>query len=530
MTCLTLGLLLVGLAPTLSYCQRANPRITRIDVQGENIFRNDEMGFLPFVGKFVNKIHVQTGENIIRRELLYGEGDILDSVLIRESERNLRSLSFIGDVSTEIHRMNDSEVTVLVHADDKWSMHISPSYRQGNGMTAINFSVGEDNFLGQGISLGGSYGYRSDFPTPFTSEVILGDRRVLGSHYGVIAQYKDGWEQAVRSIQFYRPFYADEATWAGSAYFESKRVRYRTFQDGRVVNTEEARRNGIAAWISTSLGEQLKWRPALAFFRVRTDGSNLQLSDNLNAIALSVSFMQRSFKECQNLDGLGRTEDVPYGLMCKIEAGKIVGTQSADAPSSYLSLLWQHASFLARSWYVGYRARLDGYLRGGQLDNATIESSIVQHLKASDRHVLVSRISATIGIGWPGTRQVFLDGQNGLRGYPEFGIEGKRRLIWSIEDRINTGVEAWIFRFGTTIFVDGGMIDPFSRGMERMHCSCGLGLRIENTKQEGGTVVRVEFPYSFDRRSLSDVIISASLLFSAFQTIDFVAPALPDRD
>ena len=40
----------------------------------------------------------RTDEQVIRRELLFAEGDVLDSTRVAETERNLRRLLFIGEV------------------------------------------------------------------------------------------------------------------------------------------------------------------------------------------------------------------------------------------------------------------------------------------------------------------------------------------------------------------------------------------------------------------------------------------------
>ena len=67
----------------------------------------------------------RTDEHVIRRELLFAEGDVLDSTLVAETARNLRRLLFIGEVHIRLlDRPEGVEVTVSV--EDLYSRTLSP--------------------------------------------------------------------------------------------------------------------------------------------------------------------------------------------------------------------------------------------------------------------------------------------------------------------------------------------------------------------------------------------------------------------
>ena len=53
---------------------------------------------LPRIHRIVILGLERTDEQVIRRELLFTEGDILDSTRVAETARNLRRLFFIGKV------------------------------------------------------------------------------------------------------------------------------------------------------------------------------------------------------------------------------------------------------------------------------------------------------------------------------------------------------------------------------------------------------------------------------------------------
>ena len=80
---------------------------------------------LPRIHRIVIHGLERTNEQVIRRELLFAAGDVLDSTRVAETERNLRRLLFIGEVQIRLFdRPEGVEVTVSV--EDLYSRALSP--------------------------------------------------------------------------------------------------------------------------------------------------------------------------------------------------------------------------------------------------------------------------------------------------------------------------------------------------------------------------------------------------------------------
>jgi hypothetical protein len=58
----------------------------------------------------------------------------------------------------------------------------------------------------------------------------------------------------------------------------------------------------------------------------------------------------------------------------------------------------------------------------------------------------------------------------------------------------------------------------------RLHSSVGIGLRIENIKQQGPGVIRIDVAYNFDKKRINGIVISSKVLFSAFNDFGFISP------
>jgi len=127
------------------------PTIATIRIDREDVFDldNPDERHLPFI--WADRLHVETREYVIRRELLFQEGDPADPDVLYESERNLRRLVFLHD-NTRIETVarDDGRVDVIVHTRDIWTTRPNVSVsRQGNQTTG-RFSFSEQNLGGLG--------------------------------------------------------------------------------------------------------------------------------------------------------------------------------------------------------------------------------------------------------------------------------------------------------------------------------------------------------------------------------------------
>ena len=99
-------------------------------------------------------------------------------------------------------------------------------------------------------------------------------------------------------------------------------------------------------------------------------------------------------------------------------------------------------------------------------------------------------------------------------------------MLFNLESRHVFETPAWIFYFGAALFADCGAVWNESQEFahQQFHSAVGLGLRIENIKQQGLGVIRIDFPYSLDQRRISGIVISSTHFLSAFANFDNLPP------
>ena len=134
---------------------RPPPRIGAIEIVGHEVFDESTKGITaPY--RVANKIHIQTRESVIRRELLFAVGDSLNPELLAQTERNLRALPFLRDARVETIPVGEGgdrladHVDVRVVAWDTWSLTPRLQFERVDDSAAWEVGVSEANLLGLG--------------------------------------------------------------------------------------------------------------------------------------------------------------------------------------------------------------------------------------------------------------------------------------------------------------------------------------------------------------------------------------------
>lgn len=99
-----------------------------------------------------NKVHVQTRERVIRRDLLFEAGDTLDPEELVRTMQLLRSRSYIADVEVELRpdSLDSTRLKLCVMVRDRWTITADMDFRS-EGRTQL--SLTDYNILGWGTRL-----------------------------------------------------------------------------------------------------------------------------------------------------------------------------------------------------------------------------------------------------------------------------------------------------------------------------------------------------------------------------------------
>ena len=130
------------------------PPIDRVEIVRHDIFEARDGGGVSWPYRLANRLHVRTRESVIRRELLFEEGDCLDPFLLAESERLLRGYGFLSRAEITALPRGDGIHDVIVDTQDDWSTRVDLRLRVDEGLRLEGVSLNEENLLGTGQRLG----------------------------------------------------------------------------------------------------------------------------------------------------------------------------------------------------------------------------------------------------------------------------------------------------------------------------------------------------------------------------------------
>ncbi len=205
-------------------------RIVAIDIDVLDVFEDRD----PMFG-FVNVFHANTKDYVIRRELLFRQGQAYLQKKIQESERNIRgirqqSLVLILPLQTG----EPDTVRVLVIAKDIWSLRLNSDYRIQNGqLERLLLQPAEENLAGTHRRALLNFLYEPDtvtFGTAFVDPRLAGSRHTWTLSANVNVNHGTGAvEGGSGAFAFGRPLFSLSTPWSWGAAVTYSRSIARQF-------------------------------------------------------------------------------------------------------------------------------------------------------------------------------------------------------------------------------------------------------------------------------------------------------------
>jgi hypothetical protein len=505
--CLFAGESAAQTAPTL-------PRIRSIVVENRPVFgpdeRLDNIPLLPdltFIFRLANLLHIDTKDEVIRRELLVKEGDPADPFLLEESERNLRALPYIRQVKVGTVPVSPDEVDVIVVTQDTWTTQPRASFGFGGGTHRTSFGLVETNLLGYGKRV--RLIYRTGLDRT-TSLFEYDDPRVLGSRWSASGDYQDTSDGRVAEGVLEYPFFSLETPWAGGAGHSSRRERNRVFDH---FGNETARFNRKLENFASRVGHRLPfsdsdvvWRAGLFYRRNEEAFSNLAAGAPQELLPINQRqsqpgvFVHREFVHFvreTHLNLFDRVEDLNIGNTFDAEFGYSSRALDALVDEPILTATDRQGF----DFGPGRKAFLYGLVTGrqnkGDVRHAVAEFEGVTYYRWNLlwEHTLVSRLKLDLARNLDRDTQLILGNFNGLRGFDTRQFVGEKRFNFNLEDRLFFVNDLFhLVSLGAVVFFDSGYVWDRNQGVQlsRMATSAGIGLRIDAPRGAGEALFRLD--------------------------------------
>src|ERR1041385_3655964 len=172
------------------------------------------------LSKAGNKLHIKSQSITIRNLLLIHKNEPLDSLLVKESERLIRTQKYVNEVFFYVVSAGADSVDIFIRGMDKWS--IIPKGAISTSSYTIDLT--DKNFLGFGHEFqnvftrnytAGNYSFNTNYSIPNIRNTYIS----TALHYGI-----DANKNISRSLAVDRPFFSPFAKWA-AGFFVSQQFQ-----------------------------------------------------------------------------------------------------------------------------------------------------------------------------------------------------------------------------------------------------------------------------------------------------------------
>ena len=501
-----LGILLTtGLAATAS--AQTGPRIRRIRIETENVFQDAESSFL---ARLADGIHGVTRAEVVRRELLFSEGDFFEASKAAETERNLRLLGVFRTVTITAEPVEGSEgeVDVVVHTHDAWTTELSGSLGRSGGQSHYGVSIEEKNLFGQGKKVSLAVAQR---PDRSTREVLYSDPQFLGRRLGLDLLYDSNSDGDRRHFELTSGFRSLDSSAGGTLFFDQGGRKTRLYSNG----SEVARFGMDTRSFEVSAGRRLSLegdRPVVRLFagyrrqearfgsvEREPDGFLLPEERRFGYVFARVELARPVFAVQQDVGFFLRDEDFDLGSALSFELGYSPSVLGAEA-AGRAALQWSQGLNLSHGFLIGSLGAATR-ARGGSLENTLVEGELLGVWRPIQlpRQTLVGRALVTFGNRLDREVQVEADGANGLRAYRLHAFAGDRRIVFNLEDRVRLTPELLhLMVLGVAAFVDAGYAWPPGAPVRfsDLRVDAGVGLRVGLPRASRHALFRLDLAYA----------------------------------
>lgn len=502
-------------------------RIGKVVVVRDDVFADDE-----WIPTFLNVFHARTKDHVVRRELLFGSGEVWDQARVDESMRNLRDQTIFAHVRIVPVIPDPAEagvVDVFVYTRDLWSLRLeTPFQLVDDFVSSFELTLIERNLAGENIQ--GALSFEL-MPLTFSFGESFQDRRLFGSRWSLSEAFEVIFERdsgeaegtagrVVFGLPLWdlRPRWGLEldASWIDSVGRQASGATILTYDDPQTADVETIPRIWDQSYVRVTLaalrqlGEgRWKWRLTSGLGGYVTDytphadtGLAGLDEDDPRVEAFAAEVLPRSRTEIYpfikaetfvaewarfvNLGSYGVTEEVRIGPW----ASAVFLAPLEAFGSSDDALVWEAAA----GFIAAPRSPLSGRGDRGLIDLLVGYRSRAEQSQVVDQYYRVRLRSASpqlgfgrlVGYGELEIRGKDLDdtlvalgGDNGLRGYASqafYGF-GSDRVRFSAEWRTPPAVLGSI-HFGGVLFYDAGGVGDLNTDQFEMHHAAGVGLRV----------------------------------------------------
>jgi hypothetical protein len=462
--------------------------------------------FQSAMAKTANRMHINSRETTISRNLFVREGTPLNPYRLADNERLLRNLDFMMDARIFVKPIsnNPDSVDLLVVTRDVFSLGGAVSF---NLPTKYQVSLQEINLAGTGQHVRFGQIYDLNRYPHYGYEGFYQIINVKGSFIDASVGYTNlntGISTGIENenslyFKLNRPLYQPFARLAGAVELSQNTSKNVYKRPDSIFSQYRYRVQDY--WMGYSFGHQ--WLPndlrenrkrkfiALRGFEQNfLNGTHTELTEpgrfiyrDKASMLVQLTLFRQDFYKTQYVVGFGRTEDIPYGYRITFTTGaeKELGRIRPYLGSElYYNIVRQSGAILT------YGVKLATYLNGQKPEDIFLSLDFARFSKIYKMRKMIVRHQSLFGyaalINQTVKRGIDIRDVNGIMGFMSDSLVGFQRATMSEETTVFTPWKVLGFHLAPMTRVDLALI-KITKGLfqpQNFFSGFSFGMRARN--------------------------------------------------
>lgn len=458
-----------------------------------------------------NNLHTLTRGSIIRRDLLFKEGDLFDAHTVARNKQLLQERPYISEVTVRVEEdaLDSTQVNLVIRTRDSWTIDVDASLHSDS---EFSFGLSEANLFGRGHNIRletnlhyNDFGYGGNL-------IEYNIPNLRGSFYSFDLAAGRAFNTSIFKLAVEKPFLRPTDYEVGLSYHNDKREHYYIARD----TVELIRERGWDAWggysflvpkLQSSL--YLSGRALHRHYNIRPIDTSPERHPALHdrdALLFEAGLYREAYYSANRIYGYGRREYITAGYLASLTGGY---EWSEWGDSFYLGTTLRAGDFTSVGYLMG-ELSAGGFLGQGtgfQRSAVKAEMRWFSNLYAFRRTQVRQFLTLHYTGGWNrlegADETIRFTKEHGLHILKE-KVYGTSRLYLNGETVFFTPYEPLGFRLALFTFLEGGLIgmsdnpfrnDPF--------CALGVGVRMRNERLVFRTV-QIRLGVAFGRHGWAE--------------------------
>jgi hypothetical protein len=442
-----------------------------------------------------NAMHIKTQHITIQNLILMHRNEPFDSLLVRESERLIRSQNYVHEVFFNVvpAGIKSDSVDIFIREWDIWSILPNASI----STSGFKIEAMDKNFLGLGHEFQNYFkrnmtNKTNVFNTNYYIPNIRNTYINTTLHYGT-----DGNKNLNKSWAVDRPFFSPFARWAAGASVASQFKTDSLLFTNSVYVPFNSKFNTMDYWAGMALhiykGRTEKDRTTNLiltgrYLRIRYLERPLELYDPLHIHSseyfylAGIGISARQYIQDRYIFNYGVTEDVPvgkvYGLTCGYQVRNNAARLYLGARFSFGN--YNDWGYLSSDFEYGTFFRASHAEQGVLTAGLTYFTGLFEIGRWKFRQFVKPQL--TLGINRFPSESITINNENGIRGFNSVALLGTKKMVLTFQTQSYSPFNLLGFRFGPYLIWSLGMLGDAASGFSksRVYSQFSLGVIIKN--------------------------------------------------